>query len=281
MISFSVLIVTRNEEHDLPRCLSSLSLLDDVVVYDSFSTDRTPDIARLYGARLVQRPDYDKSQYFGGDESSHRNWALRNITFKYPWVFILDADEVLSNLLIAELTAIANTTCSEVAWRVRRCDFFQSKLLTHAQSTSWYTRFVRPEFISYERIINPVTIVRGLTGNLNNSLAHYPFSKGISHWIDRHNSYSSLEAKHILSRPKESLPRLLSSMMRAADYSSKRKYLKSIYYHLPFRPIIKFIYLYIIKSGFLDGSPGLTYSLLVSFYEWLIILKVQESTSDI
>ena len=90
---FSILIATLNEEHDIESCILSACGADDIIVYDSLSTDRTRVIASNFGARVICRPNYDSTKPFGGNESEHRNWALRNIQFNHKWVFILDADE--------------------------------------------------------------------------------------------------------------------------------------------------------------------------------------------
>ena len=94
----SVLILTFNEEVNLPTCLKSLAWCDDIVVFDSFSTDRTLDIAKAAGARIIQR-NFD-------NWSAHQNWAVAHIPFKHPWVYYSDADEVVTPQL-AEMYRIA------------------------------------------------------------------------------------------------------------------------------------------------------------------------------
>jgi glycosyltransferase involved in cell wall biosynthesis len=84
---FSVLILTKNEENDLPYCLLSLGDVNDIVIYDSLSTDATQKIALEAGARIIVRPDFDGSKAFGGNEAHHRTWGIREIAYKHPWLF--------------------------------------------------------------------------------------------------------------------------------------------------------------------------------------------------
>ena len=268
-MNVSILILTKNEQQDLPGCLESVSCFDDITVYDSYSTDKTRDIAESAGAHIVERP-FD-------NWASHQNWALRHIEFRYPWVFYIDADERLTLEAAAELQEIAGGSDSNcVAYRIRRRDFFQERQLRYSQTSPWYIRFFRPEFVHYERLVNPVTVVDGQIGELINPLDHYPFSKGLTHWFARHNSYSTLEAEQILQNCIDKRHFSLSSAFLEPDFNRRRYNQKELFYLLPARPLIKFLLIYIVKRGFLDGRSGLTYALLQSIYETMICLKVQE-----
>ena len=272
-----MLILTKNEESDLPGCLFSLTGVDDIVIYDSLSADSTRDIALRAGARFVHRPSYDGSKAFGGNEAQHRTWGIREIEYKHPWLFVIDADERLTLEAAAELQAIAtNPDPKFVAYRIRRRDFFQGRHLRHVQTSPWYIRFFRPELVHYERLVNPVTVVDGAVGDLQHPLDHYPFSKGLSHWFARHNSYSTFEAQQILQNRASQEPFSLPAAFFERDFNRRRFHQKELFYRLPARPLIKFMLLYILKRGFLDGRPGFTYALLQSIYEAMIVLKVQE-----
>jgi glycosyltransferase involved in cell wall biosynthesis len=273
----SVLILTKNEEADLPGCIRSLPWRDDVVVFDSYSTDRTQDIALAMGARFIIRPDLDHTKAFGGDEAFHRTWGVRQIPYANPWLFVIDADERLTQKAANEMQAIANAPDNQyVAYRIRRRDFFNGRHLRHVQTSPWYIRFFRPEFVHYERLVNPITVVDGFVGDLQHPLDHYPFSKGLSHWFARHNSYSSFEAKQVLLNRAKQEPFSIRAAFLEQDFNRRRFHQKELFYRLPARPLIKFILLYIFKRGFLDGPPGFTYALLQSVYEVMIVLKVQE-----
>ena len=277
MSSCSILILTKNEALDLPGCLKSVEWSNDVVVYDSFSTDRTISIASGAGARVIQRPGQDPEITFGGDEALHRTWGIREIQYKNPWLFVIDADERLTPEAADELRVIArdpSSTC--VAYRIRRRDFFQGRQLKHVQTSPWYIRFFRPELVHYERLVNPITVVDGPVGDLRHPLDHYPFSKGLSHWIARHNSYSSFEAEQIIQNRSNQEPFRLRAAFLESDFNRRRYHQKELFYRLPARPLFKFFLLYVLMRGFLDGRPGFTYALLQSIYEAFIVLKVQE-----
>lgn len=277
MDDISILILTKNEELDLPKCLQTVDWSNDIVVFDSQSSDQTKDIALSFGARVVERPGQDFSVAYGGDEAFHRNWGIREIIYKNPWLFVIDADERLTPEAYAELQVIvSNPDPQFVAYRIRRRDFFQGRQLCHVQTSPWYIRFFQPEFVHYERLVNPVTVVDGPVSDLQHPLDHFPFSKGLSHWIARHNSYSSFEAQQILQNRTSQDPFSLPAAFLERDFNRRRFHQKELFYRLPARPLIKFVLLYLLKRGFLDGSPGFTYALLQSIYEAMIVLKVQE-----
>jgi glycosyltransferase involved in cell wall biosynthesis len=259
----SVLILTRNEEQDLPGCLQSVAWSDDIHVLDSFSGDRSCEIARAAGARVTQRV-FD-------DWSAHQNWALANVPFRHPWVFYLDADERVSPELAASLAEAARQNLDQVAFRIRRRDFWGKRWLKHVVASSLYVRLFRPEKMRYERLVNPVSIADGPIGELDGYLDHYPFSKGLTHWLERHNSYSSFEAREAARASPLKLPALFSR-----DFTERRFQQKELFYRMPARPLLKFFLLYLGKRGFLDGRAGLDYALLQSFYEYMIVLKAEE-----
>jgi glycosyltransferase involved in cell wall biosynthesis len=272
----SILIPTRNEEHDLRDCLRSVAWSDDIHVYDSYSTDGTVDIALAAGARVTRRPGQDQTVAFGGDEAEHRNWGLTNIPFKYPWVLHVDADERITPQLAASLKAAVEAPGDHAAYRVQRRDFFMDRWLKHVQASPWYIRLFRPERIRYERLINPIAVVDGRIGVLSGPLDHFPFSKGISHWFGRHNSYSAFEAQQIATGRRRQPGFSLVKAFTASDFHERRFHQKELFYRLPARPLLKFLLLYVLKRGFLDGRAGFTYAVLQSIYEYMIVLKTRE-----
>jgi glycosyltransferase involved in cell wall biosynthesis len=266
----SILILTKNEEQDLPGCLDSVRWSDNVHVYDSYSTDRTLEIAEAAGARITQR-HFDSW-------SSHQNWGLANISFRHPWVVYLDADERVTPELAANLRRAIENPGDKVAFRIQRRDFWGERWLKHVQASSYYMRLFRPEKMRYERLVNPVSIADGPVGELEGYLDHYPFSKGISHWISRHNSYSSLEAQQILQNRAAGGQFSPVQAFVARDRNQRRFHQKELFYRMPARPLVKFLLLYVGKGGFLDGRAGFNYATLQSFYEYMIVLKTKELT---
>src|SRR5690606_17210510 len=164
----SVLILTKNEEQDLPGCLASVSWCDDVHVYDSYSDDGTVEIAKQYQATVTQRK-FD-------NWSAHQNWGLANIKFKYPWVLYIDADERVSPGLYNSLKRFDPKDDGPVAFNIRRRDFaWDGTWLKHAQISPFYLRLFRPEKMHYERLVNPVSIPNGQISRIHGFLDHYPF----------------------------------------------------------------------------------------------------------
>jgi glycosyltransferase involved in cell wall biosynthesis len=266
----SILILTKNEEQDLASCLESVRWSDDIQVFDSYSADRTIEIARAASSRVTQR-HFD-------DWSSHQNWGLANIRFRHPWVLYVDADERVTPELAVSVQEAVRNPRDEVAFRVRRRDFWGDRWLKHVQASSYYLRLFRPEKMRYERLVNPVSIPDGPVGELDGYLDHYPFSKGMTHWLERHNSYSSLEAQQIVKNRSANQGFNLSQAFFCKDRNQRRFHQKELFYRMPARPLLKFLLLYVGKRGYLDGSAGFRYAVLQSIYEYMIVLKTRELT---
>ena len=264
----SILILTKNEEQDLPGCLETVSWSDDIHVYDSFSEDGTLGIAEAAGAKVTQRR-FD-------NWAAHQNWALCNIPFTHPWVLYIDADERVSPELARSVAECMIAPPDVAAFSLQRRDFLGETWLKHVQTSPFYLRLFRPERMRYERLVNPISLPDGPVRQIEGFLDHYPFSKGFSHWLDRHNSYSSLEARQTIENRRRNGRFSLRKALRASDFHEKRFHQKELFYRLPLRPVLKFLLLYVAKRGFLDGRAGLTYSLLQSFYEYMIVLKTRE-----
>lgn len=263
----SVLILTLNEESNLPTCLDTVKWSDDVVVFDSFSTDRTVEIARSQGARVIQR-EFD-------NWAAHQNWANENIQFKHQWVFYLDADERMTEGLEQEITGIAGSrTEHRVAFYCGRRNYFMGRWIKHAYPPSLLMRFFRPQKVRFERLVNPVPVINGPHGYLREMFEHYNFSSGLTKWFDKHNKYSHFEAMEgmkVLHQQDVDYGLLVSR-----DRALRRKALKNISFRLPCRPLLKFFYFYFVQRGFLDGRPGLTYCIMQSIYEYMIVVKMNE-----
>ena len=262
----SILILTLNEEVNIGACLDALAGFDDVVVFDSLSKDRTKEIALAKGARVVERP-FD-------NWAAHQNWAMDNIDFKHPWVFYLDADERMTPELREEILAIArNGSRPEVAFYCGRKNFFLGKWIRRAMPPGMIMRFFKPKKVRFERLVNPIPVIDGPHGYLRNYFEHYNFSKGLTEWFDKHNKYSLFEAMEgmkIRERP------VGLGALFARDRFERRRALKELSFRIPLRPLIKFLWMYVGKLGFLDGSAGYTYCKLQAMYEYMIVVKMRE-----
>jgi len=267
-MGISIFIQTLNEEDNLPRCVESLSWSDDIVVLDSFSSDSTEEIAKSYGCRFYQRP-YD-------GRANNQNWAVENIEFKHPWVYYSDADEVVPSELRDEILQVTSDVARpEIAYRVRFKNMFMDRWIKHSSMyPSWIARLFKPDKIRWEREANPVAIIDGPVGFLQNHFYHYSFNKGFNAWFEKHNNYSNYEAEETLKslcngdfKPSEVFSR---------DPAIRRAALKRLSFRMPGRPFAKFAYMYLLRAGFLDGRAGLTYCTLQAIYEYMICCKVRE-----
>lgn len=274
-MTISIFIQTLDEEQNLPGLLESVSWADDVVVLDSLSTDRTREVSEAAGARWFERA-YD-------GRGNHQNWAMENIEFKHRWVFYLDADERMTPELRAEIEQIAaewelgNRSAENndpVAYYGGRKNIYKGRWLKHAMPPGNIMRFFQPPLIRFARDANPVPIVDGEVGYLREHFIHYNFSKGIREWIERHNRYSSYEANETMKALADNPVKLGNLFSR--DRNTRRLELKNISFRMPCRAMLKFVFMYVIGRGFLDGRAGWTYCRLQAMYEYMIVLKVRE-----
>jgi len=263
----SVVILTHNEETNIGRCLESVSWSDDILVVDSFSEDRTVEISKRQGARVIQRAFEDFS--------SQRNFASEHGNLKYEWVLHLDADEIVTPELRAELpTAMLG---GKDAYRVSSKLIFDGKFLRHAGLFPWYqVRFGRTQKLRFKQVGHGQreTVEPGRIGMLKSSLLHFNFSKGLPDWIERHNRYSTAEAHQNIYGYADEDVAALDLLSIAPD--RRRRAAKRIFRRLPCRASIRFIYMYLFRGGILDGKAGFTYCRLLAWYEWLIVLKERE-----
>lgn len=268
LFPLSVLILTKDEEVNIADCLSCLQFSDDIVVFDSLSSDRTLDIARSTPNVSVVQRRFD-------NWSAHQNWGVQNIAFKHPWVLYVDADERVDDALAEELQSLADPEAAYAAVRMRRKDMFMGRWIKHATLyPTWLVRMFRPDKIRYERLVNPVALVDGETARADGHLIHYPFSKGTVQWFERHNSYSSFEAQEmlkVLAGERRKLRGLLSR-----DPNERRAVAKDLFYRLPMRPQIKWLYYMFWKQAWMDGMPGVTYARMQYLYEYMISIKARE-----
>jgi len=271
----SVLVLTRDEQVNIAECLRPLSFSDDIVVFDSYSTDRTVEIAQEFAnVRVVQRK-FDTW-------SEHSNWALDHIAFKHPWVYYSDADERVTPELRDEIiAATSNSTQAHAAFRLRYKNMFRDKWIRHGgMYPVWILRLYRPDRVRYEdREVNAHPVVDGSVGELREHFIHYSFSKGLGAWFDKHNSYSEMESHEAVRVRAGKLARQLRDMC-CRDGAVRRRAAKNLSFYLPGRAMIRFGYMYLWKCGILDGAAGFHYAAMISMYEYWIALKSLEQESN-
>jgi glycosyltransferase involved in cell wall biosynthesis len=263
-VAVSTMIFTLNEEIHLPSCLDSLAWCDDVIVVDSFSNDGTERICRERGVRFVQRT-FDG---FG----TQRNWALENAPTKYPWVLILDADERVTNDLAREIDRHLRSVPADVgAFRLRRRFHIWGRWLRHSSLyPSWVVRLVHKDRVRYvNRGHGETQTVDGRIEELEHDLIDENL-KGIDEWFERQNRYSRQDADLELnqSRPRRPLLDLISR-----DPLCRRVALKYAAARLPVRGLLYFLYVYVLRGGFLDGRDGLAFCRMRASYQTMIAVK--------
>ena len=266
-MSLSVLVLTFNEEVNLPACLDSVAWSDDVVVLDSFSTDATVQIAAARGARVVQRV-FD-------NYANQRNYGLHDVPCKHPWVLMLDADERVPEYLYREMVAATRDAPESVAlFRMRRKDYLFGRWIRGSSGyPTWFGRLARPERVRVERAYNEEYHADGDAVLLQGHLHHFPFNKGFAAWFVKHDRYSSMEAQLRVAGTDALAP--LSNLF-AHDVAERRRALKRVIGALPGRPLWMFLALYLLRGGFLEGRAGFTFSVLRAWYEYMIDCKALE-----
>ncbi|NJK69998.1 glycosyltransferase family 2 protein [Candidatus Gracilibacteria bacterium] len=265
---FSIYILTYNEEIDIAACIESALLSDDIIVVDSISTDRTVEIVKNYPVQIVQHPFETHGR--------QRTWMLKEVPCKYEWVYILEADERMTEALFAEcLEAIASQ--EYIGYYVAERVIFMGRWIRRStQYPRYQMRLFRKDkvwFADYGHTEREVC--DGPTHFLKETYPHYTCSKGLSRWIEKHNRYSTDEAAETLRQLKAGKVNWWDLIFGVSEVE-RRRALKDFSLRLPLRPIVRFFYMYILLGGFLDGQAGLAWCTLQAFYEYLILLKVWE-----
>jgi glycosyltransferase involved in cell wall biosynthesis len=272
----SILIPAKNEAANLRDCIASARFADEIVVVDSGSTDGTAELARSLGAQVV---DFK----WDGTFPKKKNWALAHVPWKHEWVFILDADERITPALAEELRAVVNAPACDGYYVNRRFWFLDGWLLHCGYYPSWNLRFFRHRTGRYEQLdglgdtgsgdneVHEHVILDGRSGHLRHEMEHHAFPT-ISIWVEKHNRYSNWEARLLLS---ETGAQAASAALLTPALARKRR-LKRLASRLPFRPLLRFVYHYVLRAGFLDGYRGYVFCRLMAFYEFLGAAKAAE-----
>jgi glycosyltransferase involved in cell wall biosynthesis len=278
-IPLSVLIPTRNEARNLPRCLEALKgWAGEIVVVDSQSTDETAQIAESFGARVVQ------FQYQGGWPKK-RQWALDNLQWRHEWVLLLDADEILQEPLKQEIaTAIARPdrdgyfTRLEIVFMGRQLRFGDTALwklcLFRLGKGRFEKRLEAQEQSMGDIEVHEHILVNGPTGYLHHPIRHENLNS-LDKYIQKHNEYSNWEAKVWLDGTASELQPSL-----AGTQAQRRRWLKLKLLMLPGSPVLFFLHNYILKLGFLDGRAGLAHAVFRGVQYFHIKAKIREMQLD-
>lgn len=243
MMKISATIITLNEESNIGDCLKSLDFVDEIIVVDSGSTDRTEEICRA-----DRRVRFHSMEWLGFGKQKNRAAELA----QNEWVFNIDADERVSHELRGSIVAADGDSFS--GFQVARENYFGKQWIRHC---GWYPDYNlrlynRSDSRFSEREVHESVICGGRVGRLSGNLIHYSY-RNISDYLQRMNRYSSLAAEQMVADGKRSHPLLL-----------------------PVRPVFTFFKMYVLRGGVLDGYHGFLLSLLYAFYTLCKYAKFKE-----
>jgi glycosyltransferase involved in cell wall biosynthesis len=272
----SVIVPVRNEAHNLARCLESLREAGEVYVIDSNSSDATVEVARSFGAKVVQF-------HYQGGWPKKRQWAIDTLPLAFGWVLLVDADEALTPELAEEIReAILQPDFN--GYYIELQMYFLGRRLRHSGANFYKLSLFRRGKGRYEcRLrdqdssmcdmeVHEHVVVEGKTAKLKNPLLHHNV-ESLSRYIQKHDEYSNWEARVWLNGKANSqeLPPAFFG-----NQAQRRRWLRKNFFDLPGSPVLFFFYKYIVRLGFLDGVPGLIYCGMQGIQFFNIKAKIYE-----
>ena len=265
-----MIILSYNEEHTIRDCLESVhEVMDEIFIVDSYSTDRTLEIARRYTDKIYQHPFED----YG----TQRNWAQENLPIGNEWVFHIDADERVTRELTDELRKIFSAPIAGVdGFLVSRRTMFMGRWIKHGgHYPAYHLRIFRKGLgRCEERLYDQHFYVNGSVAALKGDIID-TITTDLDSWISRHNRWASLEALEVINRGKDYGVRA----DRKGNPIEQKRWLRERYYALPIflRPVLYFLYRYFFRLGFLDGKEGFIFHFFQGFwYRFLVDAKIFE-----
>lgn len=266
-IPVSVVVMTRNEADNLPRCLQALTRFAQVWVVDSDSDDGTPALAQAAGAEVV-------NFRWNGRYPKKKQWCLDTLAFACDWVLFVDADEVVTAALADEIAARAIPSSPHAGYFIDGRYEFLGRPLRFGHRNRKLALFDRrravfeacpdlhvPRMWEVEGHYQPR--IDGSVGRLSSYLWHAD-RKPLFALFDRHNRYSDWEAQLAEDGSVRTIHR---------EERLGRRLAKSLFRGFPFRYLLVFGYCYVWRLGFLDGLPGLHFALFRTFYYWQVAVK--------
>lgn len=265
----SVVVLTKNEENNIHRCVEALEWAEEVVVIDDGSIDNTVQIATRLGARVINH----SFKSF----ASQRNWALEHAGLRNEWVLMLDADEVSTDEFAAEIcNAIVSAESNVNAFRTCRKTMLDGVWLKHSDGFPvWIMRLVRLGRASFQDSGHgevPVPAIEGTIGTIRSPFIHFAFSRGMDDWWMRHVRYAGREAAQEREHGTDTSVLSLFSL----DASLRRRALRTLARKTPARGLLRFFYQYVLRGGFLDGAAGLRFCRMMASYEGMIAIRSTE-----
>lgn len=283
----SVLIPTLNEEKNVEVALESAAdLSDDIVVLDSGSSDGTEAIVRRFAANSRQGTVRFISHAFEG-YGKQWNWAIENVEWRYPWLFLLAADERITHELSAEIKEIFSNPLPEnqAAFFMRRKFIWMGRWIRHGGIYPfWDARLFKIGSARYDdRGINEHLIINGAHLRLKGSIIHEDRRESLDPWTLKHLKYADLECATLLRESLVDTSTHLKPKLFGTQAERKRWLRYRVWNRIPplIRPFIYFLYRYLFRLGFLDGKEGLVYHFLQGlWFPFLIDAKYIERTAN-
>jgi len=233
-VSLTAIVTTLNEEACIGDCLDRLEFADEVLVIDSFSTDRTVEVARMRGAKVIQH------EYVS--PSAQKNWAVGQVSG--GWALFIDADELVTEELAAEIRQLVDSSDARDGYEIKRRNFLLGREIRYSGwQNDWVLRLVRRGQGQYrERQIHEQLVVDGPIGRLQGCLLHYSYRSLDDYWrkLRRYADWNASEAR--------------------------RQGVRVSPLYMMLHPPLRFWKAYLLQGGFLDGAPGLVVSLMTAIY---------------
>ena len=275
-MNITVIILTFNEEIHIERCINSLqNFVQHIYIIDSFSTDKTVELAKQLGAHVFQNP-------WPNNHATQLNWALKNCPIETKWVLRLDADEYVTPKLANEIKQKLEILESDTSGIYLKCRvYFMDTWIKHGgYYPLWVLRiwqfnkgYCEPRWMDEK-----IKLTEGNAINFDNDIVDHNL-KGLTFWTDKHNGYATREMLSLLNNIYNFIPCDEINANFFGTQAERKRWLKLQYALMPLflRPFIYFIYRYFILLGFLDGKSGLVWHFLQGFwYRFLVDAKLNE-----
>jgi glycosyltransferase involved in cell wall biosynthesis len=227
---FSIYILTYNDEIDIAACIESAMLSDEIIVVDSLSSDRTIEIAKQYPVQVVQHKFESHGQ--------QRTWMLKELPTKHEWVYILESDERMTPELFQECLEAMKSSEYIGYYVAERVIFMGQWIRRSTQYPRYQMRLFQKERVWFDDYGHTEReVCDGPTSFLKETYPHYTNSKGISRWLDKHNRYSTDEARETLRQLSEGSISWKNLFFGKSEIE-RRRALKDLSLRLPLRPIV-------------------------------------------
>lgn len=242
MKKITAIIPTLNEEIHIEAAIQSVDFADEIIVIDSFSTDKTVELAEKYNVKIIKR-EFD-------DFSSQKNFAISQAS--HDWIYILDADERVTPEVRKEILNAVENPNEKVGFFVKRSFHFSGKNIQYGGcQRDKVVRLFLKKYCKYEGLVHETIKAKGALGFFKNKIEHYSY-KSYDHYIAKMNHYAEL---------------------RAREYFLKGKRI-NYFFHLLIKPSARFFIHYLIRFGFLDGFPGYLFAKVQAYGVYARYIKL-------